>query len=321
MKNRLNNLLMLPFPAEGGAPLVAAVEAICSWEPALVAGPPAALESVARSIRNAGPVRRLRAVVSFGEPPGRGRREAIEEGFGVPLFDRYQMREFSAIAMECPEHRGLHIFADLVHVEVLREDGSPAAPGEAGEVVVTGLTGRYMPLIRYRTGDLAVRAGAPCPCGRGLPLLERIEGRRAPGPARKTALSATAGAAGAAGERLVVKSKIHKAHISAEAPDDVDCLRIDASLLELGDVAPCERVLIVNATSGARLETIALRAPRGSGTVSAGGAVARLCRHGDEISVMAFTWSDGSPRGFSNILVDRENRFARFLTEKAGEMI
>lgn len=321
LKNRLNNVLVLSPGPDALAGVEAAARAISSWGPALVAGPVGLLEELARSPRARGGGRRPAAVVSYGEPPGRERREAIEDGLGAPLFDRYQMREFSAIAMECPEHRGLHIFADLFHVEVLREDGSPAPAGEPGEVVVTGLTGRYLPLIRYRTGDLAVLSDEACPCGRGLPLLDRIEGRRSAPEHRRPAPAMAAVPARAAAERLVVKSKIHKARISAEAPEDIDCLRIDGRLLELGDVEPCERILIVNATSGARLETIALAAPRESGTISAGGAVSRLCRPGDEISVMAFAWSDGSLGTFSNILVDDRNRFVRFLTEKAGDML
>lgn len=321
MKNRFNNLLVLPAPEDRAGSLEALAAAISSWGPALLAGPPTVLERCARLCRgSAGARRRLRAVATFGETLDRGCREAIEEGFGVPVYDRYQMREFSAIAMECAEHRGLHVFSDLFHVEVLRDDGSPAAAGETGEIVVTGLGGRYMPLIRYRTGDLAIRSDRPCPCGRGFPLLERVEGRSGAGAGRKSAPAPAAEPRGG-GERLVVKSKIHKAHISAETPDDYDCLRIDGRLLELGDIAPCERILIVNVSNGARLETVALEAPRESGTITAGGAVTRLCRPGDEISVMAFTWSEGGPQGFSNILVDERNRFVRFLTEKAGDII
>ena len=319
LKNRFNNLLVIDPDGSGIGSIGAASAAVRSWGPALLAGPPAALETMARSLRRGGArVKRLRAVVSFGEVCDPARRAAIEEGFGVPVFDRYQTREFSAIAMECPEHRGLHIFADLFQVEVLDGEGKPAEAGQPGEVVVTGLTGRYMPLIRFRTGDIAVRSGEPCPCGRGLPLLERIEGREAAGKAPHRPAAATSREAA---ERLVVKSKIHKARISAGEPGDIDCLRIDARLLEMGDIAPCERILIVNVTNGARLETIALEAPRESGTISAGGAVTRLCSPGDEISVMAFTWSDGSLQSFSNILVDKDNRFVRFLTEKAGDML
>jgi phenylacetate-CoA ligase len=104
-------------------------------------------------------------------------RRVIEEVLGCRVTNRYGCEEVSLIACEC-EHQGLHINADSVLVEVLR-DGRPARPGEAGNVVVTDLTNRAMPLIRYQVGDVAVARERPCPCGRGLPLLERIEGREA----------------------------------------------------------------------------------------------------------------------------------------------
>jgi phenylacetate-coenzyme A ligase PaaK-like adenylate-forming protein len=64
-------------------------------------------------------------------------------------------------------------------VEVLDEEGRPCAPGETGRVVATSLNNFAMPLIRYETGDTA-EVGAPCPCGRGLPVLTRIMGRDLP---------------------------------------------------------------------------------------------------------------------------------------------
>jgi phenylacetate-CoA ligase len=64
-------------------------------------------------------------------------------------------------------------------VEIVRESGEPAAVGETGYVVVTNLLNRSMPLIRYRLGDLAVPRKGPCSCGRGLPLLQHVQGRSA----------------------------------------------------------------------------------------------------------------------------------------------
>jgi phenylacetate-CoA ligase len=64
-------------------------------------------------------------------------------------------------------------------VEVLRGDGRPAAPGEEGDIVVTDLLNRGMPLIRYRVGDVGVLSGKPCSCGRSLPILETVTGRSA----------------------------------------------------------------------------------------------------------------------------------------------
>lgn len=118
-----------------------------------------------------------RAVVTSGEKLYLWQRQLIEDVLRCRVFDRYGSREFSGTAHECDEHAGLHVFSDLLHVEVLTEDGNAAGPGVTGEIVVTDPLNRCMPFIRYRTGDLAAWADRVCPCGRGLPLLERIEGR------------------------------------------------------------------------------------------------------------------------------------------------
>jgi phenylacetate-CoA ligase len=104
-------------------------------------------------------------------------RQEIERVFNCPVTNRYGCEEVSLIACQCERHCGLHINSDGVYVEILRADGSPAAPGEAGAVVVTDLTNQAMPILRYQIGDMAVLASEPCACGRGLPLLERVEGR------------------------------------------------------------------------------------------------------------------------------------------------
>jgi phenylacetate-CoA ligase len=67
--------------------------------------------------------------------------------------------------------------AESYIVEVI-VDNRPAKPGEIGEIVITDLNTFSVPLIRYRIGDLAMAMDdKPCPCGRGLPKLGRIEGR------------------------------------------------------------------------------------------------------------------------------------------------
>ncbi len=104
-------------------------------------------------------------------------RHTIEEVFDTKVTNRYGCEELSLIACECEHHDGLHINTDGVYVEVLRPDGSPCAPGEVGAVVVTDLVNRAMPLIRYQVGDMAALSERQCPCGRGLPMLERIAGR------------------------------------------------------------------------------------------------------------------------------------------------
>jgi phenylacetate-CoA ligase len=105
-------------------------------------------------------------------------RAVIEEAFGQPVTNRYGCEEVSLIACECEEHRGLHLNADSVYCEVLPDDRLSAGP-KAGRLLVTDLTNRAMPLIRYQVGDVIVPSDRTCACGRGLPLIEQVVGREA----------------------------------------------------------------------------------------------------------------------------------------------
>lgn len=106
-------------------------------------------------------------------------RVAIERIFGCAVTNRYGCEEVGLIACECEFHNGLHLNSDHLIVEFLRDDGAEAGPGEEGQIVVTDLINHGMPLIRYQVGDLGIPSDRRCPCGRGLPLMERVTGRRA----------------------------------------------------------------------------------------------------------------------------------------------
>jgi len=119
---------------------------------------------------------RLRDVRSMGEILDPGLRALCRREWGVPVRDNYSCEELGTLALTCPEHDHLHIQAERVLVEILDDENRPCAPGEVGRVVVTGLVNFATPLIRYELGDRAI-AGPPCPCGRGLGVIERIIGR------------------------------------------------------------------------------------------------------------------------------------------------
>jgi phenylacetate-coenzyme A ligase PaaK-like adenylate-forming protein len=116
------------------------------------------------------------AIVTSAEMLSENNRQLIEEVYGAPVYNRYGAREFSVIASECQQRNGLHVMAEGLFVEIVK-DGRRAAPGEVGELIVTDLLNEPMPLIRYRIGDAACWKSGQCDCGRGLPRLERIAGR------------------------------------------------------------------------------------------------------------------------------------------------
>ncbi|MFN8545282.1 MAG: glycosyltransferase [Candidatus Binatia bacterium] len=119
---------------------------------------------------------RAGAIISSAQTLSPETRALIERQFGCRVYDKYGAREFSGIAHQCEQSHGYHVNAESYIVEVVR-DGRPAADGEVGEVYVTDLNNRCVPLIRYALGDLAVATRRECPCGRGLPMIERIVGR------------------------------------------------------------------------------------------------------------------------------------------------
>lgn len=122
---------------------------------------------------------RPRGIVSTSMMLLEPERLVIEEVFDCRVTNRYGCEEVGLIACECELHDGLHLNIDHLIVEFLRADGTEAAPGEEANIVVTDLANHGMPLIRYRVEDLGVPSGRNCPCGRGLPLMERVTGRQA----------------------------------------------------------------------------------------------------------------------------------------------
>jgi phenylacetate-CoA ligase len=106
-------------------------------------------------------------------------RRRVEEAWGEKPFEVYAATEPAGIASECEQHRGMHLFEDLVISEVVDENNRPVPPGVYGhKVLVTVLFSRTMPLIRYEMSDSVRPATSPhCPCGRPFALIDGIQGR------------------------------------------------------------------------------------------------------------------------------------------------
>jgi len=112
--------------------------------------------------------------------------------------------------------------------------------------------------------------------------------------------------------RLVLRSKIHKANVTQANVDYMGSITIDEALIEKAGFWPGERVLVVDNTNGARLETYVMVGERDSGIICMNGASAHLIKVGDEIIVMGFELTD-TPINPQNIVVDKQNRFLRYL--------
>jgi phenylacetate-CoA ligase len=123
----------------------------------------------------------LRAGVFGAEPWTEGLREAIEAALELRAVDIYGLSEVMGpgVSAECLEGRdGAHVNEDHFLVEVVGpQSGEPVPDGEVGELVFSTLTKEALPLLRYRTGDLASLTREPCACGRTFARMSRVVGR------------------------------------------------------------------------------------------------------------------------------------------------
>lgn len=162
------------------AALADQVEWLRREAPAYLVGSPADVLALARAFQALQPtLPSLKAAQVLGGSLGAALRDACRAAWGAPVIHIYRADEVGPLAVQCPEREHLHIQCEQALVEVLDARGKPCGPGEIGRVIATPLNNFAMPLIRYDVGDDA-EVGAPCPCGRGLPVLTRIIGRESP---------------------------------------------------------------------------------------------------------------------------------------------
>ena len=104
-------------------------------------------------------------------------RDVINSVFNVEMFDQFGSVEMGRTAWECPQHSGYHMDMEAVVMEFIR-DNEQVSQGERGEIVYTNLFNYAMPFIRYKIEDVGIPTDEKCSCGRGLPLMKLIEGRK-----------------------------------------------------------------------------------------------------------------------------------------------
>lgn len=158
--------------------VAAYIEALHRYGVRYILGYPSAVHALAREVlsQDLRPPS-LKFVLANAEGVLDQQRREIEQAFGCPVRETYGMAEIVANASECTEGR-MHLWPEVGEIELLNDD-KPAAAGEMGELVCTGLLNFDMPLIRYRVGDRGSLAPpeTSCACGRRLPLLSAVDGR------------------------------------------------------------------------------------------------------------------------------------------------
>ena len=149
-----------------------------AWRPNVLSGYPNMLARVSDVLARE-PVSppSIRVALTGAESLTPELRRTIESRLGAPVRDQYGSNECNLMAWECPHGGPLHISDDTVLLEVVGPDGTPAAPGQRGEVLVTALHSFAMPLIRFRIGDLAEQGVARCHCGAPFATIQSVQGR------------------------------------------------------------------------------------------------------------------------------------------------
>jgi phenylacetate-CoA ligase len=153
-------------------------EAMKALQPALIDSYPSSVYILARYMAEKGLTGiRPKAIITSSETLLQHQRQLVEAIFGCRVFDQYGSAEQVAFICQC-EHGSYHVNPEYGVVELLDARGRPVRQGEVGEITATGFTNQAMPLIRYRTGDMAAWGDRPCNCGRHSSTVTQIEGRQ-----------------------------------------------------------------------------------------------------------------------------------------------
>jgi phenylacetate-CoA ligase len=179
IRDGLLNQLVLNAFAMSTSNMDAYLDAVQAFRPKCIYGYASsvallAARAAARGMRPHLP--ELRVVCATGEPLYPYQRNLIEEVFGVRAANEFGSRDIGFTAHESP-HGQMLLISESIILEVLDRTGHPAAEGELGEAVMTGLCSAAQPFIRYRTGDMVRMSPQHCGDGRGLHVLSEVVGR------------------------------------------------------------------------------------------------------------------------------------------------
>jgi phenylacetate-CoA ligase len=181
--HRLRNSLSFNTFEELTDPFLARVaRAVLEFQPRLIYGYASSIGALALYMEREGltvPKERAPRYIEYtGDHMFETEKEVAQRVFNAPVGSLYASSEAGSLSYQCPSGR-LHISMDHILVEFLRDDGSPAAPGEQAQIVTTLLSNFGMPLFRYRVGDLGSFSDDRCDCGITLPLMNLEVGKLA----------------------------------------------------------------------------------------------------------------------------------------------
>jgi phenylacetate-CoA ligase len=179
LSTRLRHRLLLPVDSLTNEALPDIVRRLSKLRLDGIGGYPNGVALLAAALLDSGTTPpALKAVVTGGAELLGHERELIRQAFGLEPCSNYSAYEAFAIACECQAHAGLHVAAEDIVVEIVDDEGLPVPPGVEGRILVTNLHNYGMPFIRYDLGDAGTLLEGDCPCGRSLPRLGALVGRK-----------------------------------------------------------------------------------------------------------------------------------------------
>lgn len=209
------------------------LRALQQFRPEYISGYPSSIALLAQAV-----LRRpelglpLKAVLTSAETLLEEQRLVIGSAFGSRVYDQYGQTEMQSFWFECRYGR-MHAHPLFGLTEIVRPNGKPCAPGETGDVVLTGFLNRAMPLVRYRVGDRAAFSEeSQCPCGRQMPIVAAIEGRK-----DDYIFSRERGWVGRMDPSLKGVEGILECQFVQRDPDRLEILYVPAPEMQAGDLA------------------------------------------------------------------------------------
>ena len=156
-----------------------AADLVRSTRPSLLVGMPVQILALCEYMKSTGALPDIAHVILTADHVSAPLVNRVEELSGVKVLNHYGMTEIGfGGAVQCPAQEGLHLRHPDLFFEIIDRAGNFLPPGQWGEIVVTTLNRRGMPLIRYRTGDVSRILDRPCACGSPFPRLDRIRNRQ-----------------------------------------------------------------------------------------------------------------------------------------------
>ncbi|MCG8549640.1 MAG: AMP-binding protein [Desulfobacterales bacterium] len=156
-----------------------AADLVWSTRPSLLIGMPVQILALGEYMKSKGTLPRIAHVILTADHVPAPLVDRVEDLLGARVLNHYGMTEIGfGGAIQCPARGHMHPRHPDLFFEIVDPAGHPLPAGQWGEVVITTLNRRGMPLIRYRTGDLSRMIDAPCACGSPFPRLDRVRNRQ-----------------------------------------------------------------------------------------------------------------------------------------------